>query len=142
MANTNESTWVDCDTTPRDRRNQRRVTTWALAWAGSVLAATAAMTWDWLPAGAGAVVATGVVLLLGLGTARAYWHFLRQADELRRHIEMGALAAGFAVGVLGGMTWWLLAQAGSVPEMDFAWVFAAMLLTQGLGVLVGRRRYA
>lgn len=141
MKSTDDSLPGLCSSPQRDRRNQRRVTLWASVWAFSFLAVTLAIRKEWLPF---EVTLAGVIgnSLLGIATVLAHRRFLQETDELRRKIEVEALALAFGVGMVGGLTYWLLAVSGAVPQWGFAFVFAVMLLSYSFGVLVGRRRYS
>jgi hypothetical protein len=124
-----------------DRRNRRRVTLWSLAWALSFIVVSLGikkLAWPF-----GAIVA-GVAgtTLLGLATVLAYRRFLLETDELRRKIEVEALALAFGIGVFGGLSFWLLAVSGAVSATSFAYLFAAMILTHSVGVYLGCRRYS
>jgi len=125
----------------RDRRNQWRVILCAFVWAIFFVAVTLGIKKEWLPFGVSlaGVIATS---LFGLATVLAYRRFLHETDELRRKIEVEALALAFGLGVVGGLTYWLLAVMGAVHETGFAYVFALMLITHSVGVLIGRRRYS
>lgn len=114
---------------------------WGLAWALCFVAVALAIAEHWLPFGATLAGVIGTALL-GIATVLAYRRFLQQADELRRKIEVEALALAFGVGMVGGLTYWLLMVSNAVPEWGFAFVFSAMLLAYSAGVLVGRRRYS
>jgi hypothetical protein len=125
----------------RDRRNQRRVLPWALVWALSFIAVTLGITkGDW-PFG---MTLAGVAghLVFGAATVLAYRRFLRETDELRRKIEVEALALAFGVGLVGGLSYWLLLVSGAAPVWGFALIFAAMMATYSAGVLIGHRRYS
>jgi hypothetical protein len=130
-----------CSGPPRDRQNQRRVTLWALAWALSFVAVTLAIKKQWLPFGVALAGMIGTALF-GIATVLAYRRFLQEADELRRKIEMEALAFAFGAGVIGGMTYWQLMVSGAVSGLGFAYVFAAMVISHSVGVLIGLRRYS
>ncbi|HSS47689.1 MAG TPA: hypothetical protein VLX28_01965 [Thermoanaerobaculia bacterium] len=130
-----------CSGTQRDRRNQGRVNLWSFAWALSFVAVMLEIKKEWLSLGM-TLAGVGVTSILGVATLLAYRRFLLEADELRRKIEVEALALAFGVGVVGGMSYWLLAVCGAVPPEDFFYVFLAMILTHPLGVLIGRRRYS
>ncbi len=125
----------------RDRRNRRLVTIWSMAWglAFTVVAfGIKRLEWSSEATLAG-VIGTSI---LGIGTVVAYRRFLLETDELRRKIEVEALALAFGVGVFGGLSCWLLAVSGALAIKDFAFVFVAMIFTHVLGILLGCRRYS
>jgi len=130
-----------CSGSERDRRNQLRVALWSLVWAFSFLAITLVIKKNWLPYGVTIVGVFGTSIL-GIVTILAHRRFLRETDELQRKIEVEALALAFGVGLVGGLTYWLLAVRGGVPAKDFIYVFAAMIITHPIGVLMGRRKYS
>lgn len=130
-----------CSGPQRDRGNHRRIRLWALLWAISFLAATLVIKKEWLPFGVTLVGVAGNAFC-GIATVLAYRRFLGETDELRRKIEVEALAFAFGVGVVGGLTYWLLLVRGAVSGTGFAFVFAAMLIAQSVGVLIGRRKYS
>lgn len=138
-----------CSEPARDRRNQRRILGWSLGWALTFLAAVFVIkktAWladgSWPPEGLWAAFAAMVPTALGIAAALAYRRFLRETDELRRKIELEALALAYSVGVVGGLTYWLLEVAGFVGKADVAFLVVLMLLAHPLGVVIGRRRYA
>jgi lipopolysaccharide export LptBFGC system permease protein LptF len=130
-----------CSTPQRDRRNQRRVVLWSAAWAFSFLAITFGVKREWLTA-EWTVAAVFGAALFGIATLLAYHQFLIQTDELRRKIEVEALALAFGIGIIGGLSFWLLFQSGIVSGEGFVFVLVAMILTHAVGVVVGRRRYS
>lgn len=141
MKSTDDSLGSFCSSSQRDRRNQWLVTVWSFVWALSFVAVTLGIKRKWLPFG---MTLAGVIVtsLLGIAIVLAYRRFLQETDELRRKIEVEALSLAFGVGVIGGLTYWLLAVMGAVPATDFVYVFLVMILTHPVGVLIGRRRYS
>lgn len=133
---------ADCQGTPTDRRNQWRIIAWALAWAVAYLAVTAGLRSGVVEGRAMSLAGVALCGALGLGTFMAYRRFLIEADELRRKIELEALAAAFGVGVFGGLTYWLLALAGLVSEADVSAIVVLMILTHSVGTVLGLRRYS
>ncbi|HEV7668966.1 MAG TPA: hypothetical protein VGS22_10605 [Thermoanaerobaculia bacterium] len=130
-----------CSIPQRDRRNRRQVTIWSLVWALAFITVSLGIKkMDW-PLGAIAAGVTGTALL-GLPTVLAYRRFLLETDELRRKIEVEALALAFGVGVFGGLSYWLLAVSGAASVTGFAYVFSAMVLTHSVGVWLGLRRFS
>jgi drug/metabolite transporter (DMT)-like permease len=130
-----------CSGSPRDARNQMRVMLWSFIWALSFVAVTLIVKRAWWPFGATLAGALGTSLL-GVATLFAYRRFLHETDELRRKIEVEALSLAFGVGLVGGMTYWLLAVMNAVPAKDFCYVFLLMIVAHPVGVLIGRRRYS
>jgi hypothetical protein len=130
-----------CSSSQRDRRNQRLVVIWSLVWALSFMAVALGIKKGGWSSGVtlAAVIGTAV---LGLATVLVYRRFLQETDELRRKIEVEALALAFGVGVLGGLSYWLLVVSGAASVTGFAYVFSAMILIHSVGVLLGIRRYS
>lgn len=130
-----------CSNPERDRRNLRRFTLWSFLWALSFVLSTLGIKKEWWPP-AGEFVAVASTALLGLVSILRYRRFLMEADELQRKIEIEALALAFGVGMVGGLSSWLLVVGASVPGTDLIYVFCAMMVTYAVSVLVGRRRYS
>jgi hypothetical protein len=130
-----------CSSPQRDRRNQLRILLLAFVWAVFFLAVTLGIKQKWWSFG---VTLAGVIghALFGIATVLAYRRFLLETDELQRKIEVEALALASGVGMVGGLTFWLLAVNGTLPVASFAYVFALMMITYSVGVLIGRRRYS
>jgi hypothetical protein len=131
-----------CHTTERDRRNQRRVIAWSLAWTLCWVVGALAIDNGWWDATAAGVAAAVLSALLGVALLLAYGRFLREADELRRKIEVEALALAFGVGLVGGISYWLLGASGIVAEAEILHVIVLMIVTHSLGILIGSRRMA
>jgi hypothetical protein len=119
----------------------RRVTLWAFVWALSYVAAALGIKKEWWPQGVSVAVVVASALL-GVATILAYRRFLQEADELRRKIELEALAIAFGAGAVGGLTYWLLVASGAAPAADFVFVLVAMVVIHPVGVLIGCRRYS
>lgn len=131
-----------CHTTERDRRNQRRVIAWSLAWTLCWVTGALAIDNGWWDDAAAGVAAAVLSVPLGVALLLAYWRFLREADELRRKIEVEALALAFGVGLVGGIAYWLLGESGIVAEAEILHVLVLMIFTHSLGILIGFRRVA
>jgi len=125
----------------RNRQNQWRILLLAFVWALSFVIVTLEIEKEWLPFGA-TLAGVGVNAVFGIATVLAYRRFLRETDELRRKIEVEALALAFGAGVVGGLTYWLLMVSGVLPAYGFAYILALMILTHTAGVLIGLRRYS
>jgi len=135
--------WKLCHTTARDKRNQRFVVGWALAWAVAWVGVSRCLKTGRLVGEIPAIAAISVTTGLGLGMLLAYRHFLREADELRRKIELDALALAVGVGLVGGVGFRLLQQSGVVTGGDnFEVTVLLIAATQAIGVIMGLRRYA
>jgi apolipoprotein N-acyltransferase len=125
----------------REQRAKRGSTVASLLWALALMGTTFLAKREGIPS---AVVLAAVILtaLAGVATIVAHFRYLRQTDELRRKIELEALALAFGIGVVGGMSWWLLVVSGVGKGTDLGFVFVAMLLLYSAGILVGCRRYS
>lgn len=127
--------------TERDRRNSRRVNYWLLVWAVSFVAVTFGLSRDLLPGGPLTYLAIAGTSVLGLIGVLAYIRFIREADELKRKIQLEALALGFGGGFLATFTLSLIERA-SGAQMDLGDPFLAMVAFYVVGVVLGARRYA
>ena len=126
--------------TDRDRMNQRRMVISGMAWMGTWLALIYVIGRDWLSAFA-ATAASVVPLALGVGMIVAYRRYLGETDELRRKIEVDALALAFGVGLVGAFSYVLLERAGAVARADPMQLVMLMVATYVIGVVLGHRRY-
>ena len=120
--------------TPTDKRNNRLILAWSLAWAVGLTVAAQTLKGRIFDVAIGANALTWVIALvpvaLFVGVLRAYLRFVRGTDELQRLIQLQALAVGFGAGLLLLMHWELFEFVGA-PGMDpsdavmvpiFAWV--------------------
>ena len=128
--------------TDKDRGNQRRIVYWSLAWIVPFLAVNMAVSNEWVSGDAFAIVATLAVTILGIGLLLAFRRFLRDADELRRKIELDALAMTVGVGIVAGFSYSLLESAGIVDEAELMNLIVVMAATYMIGIIVGLRRFA
>src|SRR5262249_55566524 len=85
-------------TTASDRKSKRRADRWMLVLAVTSVAAAATLRWRASLPTAVPWCAVGAASLLALQAGRAYFVFLRGADELLRKIQLEALAWGFGAG--------------------------------------------
>lgn len=134
-----------CAGSARDRTNQWRTMAWSLAWGATFLAVVYAIARGWLPTGWPAAAATLVPTVLGAAAALAHLKFLREADELRRKIELEALATAFGAGIVGGLALWTLSLAWpalDLADVDLALAASGMLVVYSAASWLGRRRYA
>ena len=139
MEQARRSWWGHCGT-DRDRMNQRRMVISGMAWMGAWLALIYVISRDWLSAFA-ATAASVVPLALGVGMIVAYRRYLGETDELRRKIEVDALALAFGVGLVGAFSYVLLERAGAVARADPMQLVILMVATYVIGVVLGHRRY-
>lgn len=129
-------------TTEKDRKNQRRIIFWSLAWIVPYLAVSLAIKNDSIGSDALALAATIGVTGLGLGVLLAYRRFLSNADELMRKIQLDALAMTVGVGVVSGFSYTLLESAGIVANAEAMTLVMVMVVTYIVGIVVGLRRFA
>jgi hypothetical protein len=126
--------------TPRDRRNFRRVNLTLFAWAVAFLGATALLRFEAIEGAAAWLVAVPT-FLMGLPSIRQYVHFLREADELLRQVSIEGLAVGFGAGFVFMTTWRLLERAGA-PQLHVDDGLLVMIAFWVLGQWFAVRRYS
>lgn len=85
----------------------------------------------------GVAVLPAIPILFGMF---AYIRYVQHIDELRRRIQLEALA--FSVGVTGLLTFalGLLENVGG-PRISLVWVFPALVFFWGIGSFLANRRY-
>lgn len=83
----------------RDRANSRAYTRWCLALAVSLLLSTAALKFEWVGSPMSWVVAAIPPLVLMMAI-RAYLHFLVEADEFVRKVNLEGMSIGFGASVI------------------------------------------
>lgn len=125
-----------CSGTKADRRNQYWFSAWAFAWAISFVAA------NWFigehnPAGGLLWLVASAPILFAVAALLAYMHFLHEADELLRKIQIDGLAFGFGAALIFTSAYSLFEVAGAPPADMFMVMIAAWMI----GMLVGTWRY-
>ena len=128
--------------TERDRKNQRHIILWSLAWIVPFLGVNLAIENGWIDNDALAFAAILAVTALGMGVLLAYRRFLSNADELMRKIQLDALALTVGVGVVAGFSYTLLESAGIVADAEAMTLVMVMVITYIAGIVAGLRRYA
>jgi hypothetical protein len=128
--------------TPRVQRRQRQVLWLCVAFTTWWLLAFAAAESGQLSNPVLAVAAAAVQLGLGLGLVAGYQRFLADADELRRKIELEALAWGAGVTVAGAFSMALLQSSGLVPTSVVIASFSLPFLVYGAVLTHRLRSYA
>lgn len=139
MNDSQKPSWTATET---DRRNQRLIVAWSLAWVLPFLGVSYAIENEWIGTGSPAIIATVAVTLLGLGALFAFHRFLRDTDELMRKIQLDALALTVGIGLVSGFSYSLLERAGVVAETGIMILIMVMVVTYIISVVVGLRRYA
>ena len=139
MEQTRKYQWGASD---EDRKNQRRILWWSLAFIVLFVVASKAIESERIENGSSAIVATIIVSLLGVRVILAHRQFLRDADELMRKIQLDSLALAHGVGVVAGFSYTLLLSADIVSETTALNLVAIMIVTYVVSMLVSMRRYA
>lgn len=133
--------WLVCgDSTPRDRRNQRRVLAALTLWAASSIGVSVLIRRGLLTPGPLAWSAAAVPLLFGIGVLFVYARFLREADELQRLVQLQGLALGFGGTFFTMATWELFVKLGAA-RLDLGDLGMVMALFYSAGSLLAWRRY-
>lgn len=131
-----------CESTHRDRRSARIFTIGSLVWALAFIGASYLIAQDLVAPGWMVGVVACVPILLGIANIFLYRRYLRQTDELKQKIELEALALAYAVGIVGGLGYWLMEQAGLIARAGILEVLVTMMFTYTVGVIWGHRRFA
>jgi len=129
-----------CSGTRQDQRNSIRFTLWLLAWAITNVGAHWTLKsdmvlptpWAWLLA-----VAPIVIMIVAVFS---YMHFLNNADELLRKIQLQGLAMGFGAGVVF-VTGYQLLEAAGAREMQTDHLLLIMMFSWVAGQLHGVWHY-
>ena len=133
--------------TATDRRNARVMNIWMAVWMATFLVALAVVE-SREPAGVWLIlVALAATALTAVPALRAYLHFLRQADELTRLIQLQAMAVGFAAGVVASVLERFVVQLIAVTPLPdkltaFLTPFMVMIFAFMIAVIALTRRYA
>jgi len=142
MSNNPLSNIAECAAPEHSRRYEIRAALWTLFWVGSWLILLKAIEREALQPGPLAYLAIILSIGLGIGTIAAFVQMLRKSDELRRKINLDALALAVGVGIVGGFTQRLLVAASVISGDAFTHIVMAMMVTYSLGVIVGHLRYS
>jgi len=128
--------------TQRDRRNQNKVNVWGLCWVASWLGVNTGIKYEWLQGPAMVMAGLLLTTLLGVVLIQVFRRFLREADELKRKIELEALAFSVGVGLVGGVSYTILQRAGFASDLGFNVTVMLICMTYVVCVILGHRRYA
>lgn len=129
-----------CTGTLQDKRNSRRFTLWCLAWSFAYVGAHWTLKADLELATALVWLLVSVPVLLMIAAVFSYLHFLRNADELLRKIQMQGLAMGFGAAVVF-VTGYQLLEAAGADEMQTDHLIIVMMFSWVAGQLQGSWRY-
>ncbi|MFN3235793.1 MAG: hypothetical protein ACE37D_01920 [Pseudomonadales bacterium] len=117
--------------TPTDLQNNKHLSILSIAWAISIVAASAVLTQiELAPAIQWLVVLTPNIIAYFV--LRSYLKFLRMTDEMQRRIQIEGLAVGFGVGYAFALGY-LVAEAAGAPPLNLA----VLILVMTIGWLGG-----
>lgn len=129
-----------CSGTAQDQRNSARFTLWLLAWAVTYVAAHWALKSDMNIAAPLVWLLAAAPILIMVAAVFSYMHFLRNADELLRKIQLQGLAMGFGAAVVFVPGYQLLEAAGA-SEMQTDHLLMVMIFSWVAGQLYGAWHY-
>lgn len=132
--------WAKCAMTPRDWKNQKRILWTVGTWAVCFLGATFAIKKGLLPAGPLSWAAALLPTVVAVFVLMAYTRFIRETDELQRHVQLQALGLGFAAGWVAITGYPLLERLGA-PAIDVGDYVVVMAVSYALGTVIAWRRY-
>jgi hypothetical protein len=126
--------------TPRDRRNQNRFLVAMFGWALSFVGVVAALEHEWVTSGTATTAVAMVPILIGVVALLTYRHFLKEADEMTRRIQLEGLAIGFGAGAIFVMGYPILEMAGW-PALPDSTPAVVLMTGWGIGQLLALRTY-
>ena len=129
-----------CSGTREDKRNGNRFAAWCLAWAVTYVAAHWVLKADLDLATPLVWLLVAVPILTILAAVFSYLHFLRNADELLRKIQLQGLAMGFGAGVVF-VTGYQLLEAAGAAQMQTDHLIVVMMFSWMAGQLYGMWHY-
>lgn len=129
------------DLRPADRANANRFAISTLVAAVAYVLGSFLLRKGLLGTGAPAIAFALLCMVPALGAVRAYRRFLREADELVRHIHLQGLGYGLAASLIFSMGWRLLELAGA-PRLDISDGVVVTALAWSLGQVLARRKYS
>lgn len=137
-----QDTLEPCCGTRRERRNELRAAGWTLVWAICWVSTSALLKTDRLDAG---MLGAAIILLptvVGVAMLMSFRKLIAESDELRRKIQLDALAITVGVTLVGSVTYLLLEQANLIADADISGVILIISITYPAAVLIGGKRYA
>ena len=129
-----------CSGTREDQRNRNRFAAWCMAWAVTYVAAHWVLKADLDLATPLVWLLVAVPILTILAAVFSYLHFLRNADELLRKIQLQGLAMGFGAGVVF-VTGYQLLEAAGAAQMQTDHLIMVMMFSWVAGQLYGMWHY-
>lgn len=128
------------DLTPSDIRNYRRANLLLFGWMIVLFVATFSISWWGENMGWAAWILAGVPTVAFVVALASFAHFIRNADELTRRIQLEALAVGFAGGLVFMFGYALYERLGA-PALDITDSAVAMVICYLVTMFVVQRRY-
>jgi hypothetical protein len=128
------------DGSPRDRRNQRSFVWVVLAWAIVFVGASLLLKRGLVAAVPAQWFLAALPIVLSVLVLMVFARYLREADELQRHIQLHALALAFGGSYFAIMGYTVFEKLGA-PTLETDDIALVMVGLYILGVILGRRRY-
>lgn len=136
-----EPLWARCgDTTPRDRRNLRRMLVATAVWAISFSGVSLMIKKGLLTAGPVPWLLAVLPIIAGFFVLVTFARYLREADELQRMIQLRALAVGFGGTLLTVVGYRVFERLGA-PAAGLDDVTLVMAGIYSIAAVVGSRLY-
>lgn len=128
------------DATPRDRRNQLRFILLGLGWAVTLVGCKLVVARELLPEGPALWIVAVLPAIVAVFAVLAFVHYLREADELERSIQLQAMAVAMGSGFVAWSGVVLLEEAGA-PITDWPLVYLIVVASYVISYHAGQRRY-
>ncbi|ACJ27024.1 Conserved hypothetical protein [Shewanella piezotolerans WP3] len=125
----------------RDLKNANRVNLFALLWALTLMLSTYLGETGVLDNTLLLIIAFAVHSMIGIAMLLTYKNFLTQLDEMERKVQLDALALAVGVAIISFSSYSILANTGTVPPLNSAYLIALIALTYMVGIIKGRLAY-
>lgn len=125
----------------RDLKNANRVNLFALLWALTLMLSTYLGETGVLDNTLLLIIAFAVHSMIGIAMLLTYKNFLTQLDEMEQKVQLDALALAVGVAIISFSSYSILANTGTVPPLNSAYLIALIALTYMVGIIKGRLAY-
>lgn len=126
----------------QNKKNIKVLMTWTLLWTVSMAIAVFGRKLFWHDNQTLSLIAILVNLVLGVAMIIANISYVKGLDELQQKIQLEAMGIALGVGVIGGLSYSLFAQANIIfSTTKISPMIILIGLTYAAATFIGNRRY-